>query len=103
MAQENNDSKTVIMPLLPLRGLVVFPHMILHFDVGRTKSVKALDEAMMKDQMILLCAQKDPGLEEPDYKDIYPVGTIAKIKQLLRLPGDTIRVLVEGSGTGTYH
>ena len=96
MAQGNKNSKTVIMPLLPLRGLVVFPHMILHFDVGRTKSVKALDEAMMKDQMILLCAQKDPGLEEPDFNDIYPVGTIAKIKQLLRLPGDTIRVLVEG-------
>jgi len=84
------------MPLLPLRGLVVFPHMILHFDVGRMRSVKALEEAMMKDQIILLAAQKDPGLEEPARDDVYTVGTIAKIKQLLRLPGDTIRVLVEG-------
>ena len=84
------------MPLLPLRGIVVFPYMILHFDVGRAKSVKALEDAMLKEQTIFLAAQKDPGEEEPDREDIYPIGTIARIKQLLRLPGDTIRVLVEG-------
>ncbi len=96
MTQEKNRQKERIIPLLPLRGLVVFPHMILHFDVGRPKSIKALEEAMMKDQMIFLAAQKDPGVEEPADKDVYKVGTIAKIKQLLKLPGDTIRVLVEG-------
>ncbi len=96
MAQRKDGQKSRVIPLLPLRGLVVFPHMILHFDVGRVKSIKALEEAMMKDQLIFLAAQKDPGLEEPSPQDVYPVGTIAKIKQLLRLPGDTIRVLVEG-------
>lgn len=96
MAQKKVGQKYGVIPLLPLRGLVVFPHMILHFDVGRTKSIKALEEAMMKDQMILLAAQKDPGLEEPSPDEVYPVGTVAKVKQLLRLPGDTIRVLVEG-------
>ena len=96
MAQRKDGQKHRIMPLLPLRGLVVFPHMILHFDVGRPKSIKALEEAMMKDQMIFLAAQKDPGLEEPSPEEVYPVGTVAKIKQLLRLPGETIRVLVEG-------
>jgi len=84
------------MPLLPLRGIVVFPYMILHFDVGRAKSVKALEDAMLKEQTIFLAAQKDPSEEEPGRDDIYPIGTIARIKQLLRLPGDTIRVLVEG-------
>lgn len=96
MTQKKKGQELRTIPLLPLRGLVVFPHMILHFDVGRAKSIKALEEAMMKDQMIFLAAQKDPGLEGPAWEDIYPVGTIAKIKQLLRLPGDTIRVLVEG-------
>ncbi|NLN65832.1 MAG: endopeptidase La [Clostridiaceae bacterium] len=96
MTQKKNGQKTRLIPLLPLRGLVVFPYMILHFDVGRPKSIKALEEAMMKDQMIFLAAQKDPGREEPVEDEVYSVGTIAKIKQLLRLPGDTIRVLVEG-------
>lgn len=96
MTQKREKQKQNIMPLLPLRGLVVFPHMILHFDVGRTKSVKALEEAMMKDQLIFLAAQSDPEVEEPEKENVYQVGTISKIKQLLRLPGDTIRVLVEG-------
>lgn len=82
--------------MLPLRGIVVFPNMILHFDVGRPKSISALEEAMMKDQKIFLAAQKEPSIEEPEQEDVYTVGTTAKIKQLLRLPGDTIRVLVEG-------
>lgn len=96
MTQEKNRQKKITIPLLPLRGIVVFPHMILHFDVGRARSIKALEEAMMKDQKIFLAAQKDPALDEPCDKDIYTIGTISKIKQLLRLPGDTIRVLVEG-------
>lgn len=96
MTQDKNRQQLLTIPLLPLRGIAVFPHMILHFDVGRAKSIKALEEAMMKDQRIFLAAQKDPALDEPGNKDIYTIGTISKIKQLLRLPGDTIRVLVEG-------
>ena len=84
------------MPLLPLRGIVVFPYMILHFDVGRIKSIKAIEEAMLKEQTIFLVAQKDPNNEDPTFDEINVYGTIARIKQLLRLPGDTIRVLVEG-------
>jgi ATP-dependent Lon protease len=85
-----------ILPLLPLRGMTVFPHMILHFDVGRTKSILALEEAMVNEQLIFLVAQKDPKEENPEADDIYKFGTISKIKQILKLPGDTIRVLVEG-------
>jgi len=82
--------------LLPLRGLTVFPHMILTFDVGRVKSINALDEAMMNNQLIFLTTQKDAKDDSPDVDDIYNVGTISRVKQLLRLPGNTIRVLVEG-------
>lgn len=89
---KNNRS----LPLLPLRGLSIFPYMLLHFDVGREKSVKALEEAMINDQMIFLVTQKDPTIDTPTVEDFYKVGTISKIKQLLKLPGDTIRVLVEG-------
>ncbi|NLK67915.1 MAG: endopeptidase La [Clostridiaceae bacterium] len=96
MAQKKNKKNTKTIPLLPLRGIVVFPNMILHFDVGRPRSIKALEEAMMEEQKIFLAAQKDPALEEPGQEDVYTIGTTAKIKQLLRLPGDTIRVLVEG-------
>jgi len=85
-----------ILPLLPLRGLTVFPFMTLYFDVGREKSIKALEEAMINDQLIFLVAQKDASTDSPDTDEIYSVGTISKVKQLLKLQGDTIRVLVEG-------
>ncbi|MDK2801155.1 MAG: ATP-dependent Lon protease [Clostridiales bacterium] len=88
--------KKQVLPLLPLRGLTVFPYMILHFDVGRTKSIKALEEAMVNNQLIFLVAQKDAQTDDPQEEDINRVGTISKVKQLLKLPGDTIRVLVEG-------
>lgn len=84
------------LPLLPLRGLSIFPYMVLHFDVGREKSVRALEEAMVNDQLIFLVTQKDAHTDLPGKEDFYNVGTISKIKQLLKLPGDTIRVLVEG-------
>lgn len=94
------DSKKIIkkqvLPLLPLRGLAVFPYMVLHFDVGRTKSIKALEEAMVNNQMIFLVTQVDARNDNPGKKDVYKVGTISRIKQLLKLPGDTVRVLVEG-------
>ncbi len=85
-----------IMPLLPLRGVLVFPNMVLHLDVGRDPSVKALDEAMIKDNKILLVAQKEARVDDPKPEDIYTMGTIAQVKQMLKLPGGTIRVLVEG-------
>ena len=84
------------LPLLPLRGLTVFPFMTLYFDVGREKSIKALEEAMINDQLIFLVAQKDASTDSPGEEDIYNIGTISKVKQLLKLQGDTIRVLVEG-------
>jgi len=85
-----------ILPLLPLRGLTVFPFMTLYFDVGREKSIKALEEAMINDQLIFLVAQKDASSDSPNTEDIYSIGTVSKVKQLLKLQGDTIRVLVEG-------
>lgn len=88
--------KKQVLPLLPLRGLTVFPYMILTFDVGREKSIKALDEAMINNQLIFLVTQKDAKNDSPDENDIYKTGTVSKVKQLLKLPGDTIRVLVEG-------
>ena len=84
------------LPLLPLRGLLVFPHMVLHLDVGREPSVKALEEAMVGDNRILLMAQKDAKVDEPAEADLFNVGTVALIKQMIKLPGGTIRVLVEG-------
>ncbi len=83
-------------PLLPLRGLTVFPYMSLHFDVGRDKSVKALTAAMAQEQEIVLSTQRDISVQEPTIDDLYPVGTVCSIKQVLALPGDHIRVLVEG-------
>jgi ATP-dependent Lon protease len=88
------------IPCLPLRGLAVFPYMVLHFDVGREKSIAALEEAMVNDQELFLVTQKDAKDDQPDFEDIYQVGTVSKIKQLLKLPGDTIRVLVEGIRRG---
>lgn len=88
------------LPLIPLRGLTLFPYMVLHFDVGREKSIKALDAAMMENQEILLVTQKDPRLEDPAEGDIYEMGTVCTIRQLLKLPGNTVRVLVEGTVRG---
>ncbi len=84
------------LPVLPLRGLMVFPHMVLHFDVGRARSVAALEQAMLEDQQIFLVAQMDADIDEPALTDLCRVGTIAHVKQVLNLPGDSIRVLVEG-------
>ncbi|MDP4095684.1 endopeptidase La [Paenibacillus sp. P96] len=83
-------------PLLPLRGLLVYPSMVLHLDVGRDKSVKALEKAMVEDNLILLCSQSEVNIEEPTQEDIFRIGTVAKVRQMLKLPNGTIRVLVEG-------
>ncbi len=84
------------LPMIPLRGLTLFPHMVLHFDVGRDRSISALDEAMLKGQEVFLASQKDARTEDPAPEDIYTVGTVCYIRQLLKLPGNTVRVLVEG-------
>lgn len=84
------------MPTLALRGLTVFPNMILHFDVARPASIKALDEAMNSAQPIFLVTQKDLMVEEPKREDLYNIGTLCSVRQLLRLPGDNVRVIVDG-------
>jgi len=88
--------KTQELPLLPLRGLTVFPQVIMHFDVGREKSIKALDQAMLNNQLIFLVAQKDAKNDSPSASEIYNIGTISRVKQLVKLPGNNIRVLIEG-------
>ncbi|MCL6575601.1 endopeptidase La [Kyrpidia sp.] len=89
-------AQSVTLPLLPLRGLLVFPTMVLHLDVGREKSVHALERAMVGNRKILLASQMESHVDDPQTGDIYGVGTVAEIKQMLKLPNGTIRVLVEG-------
>lgn len=93
---DRDNIKTI--PLLPLRGLSIFPHMVLHFDVGREKSILSLEQSMVNDQLIFLVSQKDASVDNPSLDDINKVGAVSKVKQILKLPGDTIRVLVEGIG-----
>lgn len=100
---ESQDEETTVadesiqtLPMIPLRGISVFPNMVLHFDIGREKSINALEKAMVMDQTIFLCSQKDENTDLPTPEDFYHTGTIGKIKQMLKLPGDSIRVLVEG-------
>lgn len=88
--------EAVMIPLLPLRDVVIFPHMVAPLFVGREKSIRALEEAMKKDKEILLAAQKDAKTNDPREEDIYKVGTIGTIVQMLRLPDGTVKVLVEG-------
>ncbi|HPW45275.1 MAG TPA: endopeptidase La [bacterium] len=91
----------ILVPLLPLRDIVVFPHMVVPLFVGREKSIAALEEAMNKEKDILLSAQINPKTNDPKPEDIYKVGTLAAIIQLLRLPDGTVKVLVEGKGRAT--
>ena len=91
----NTDS--ILLPLIPLRGITIFPNMIIHFDIGRERSIASLEEAMLKEGKIFLVTQKDPETEVPNSKeDMYSIGTICKVKQILKLPKGTTRVLVEG-------
>ncbi len=84
------------LPVLPLRDVVVFPYMVMPLFVGRAKSISALDEAMNEGKQLLLVSQKQADLEEPTVDDVFDVGTIANIIQLLKLPDGTVKVLVEG-------
>lgn len=97
--EENIDAKeknVQILPVLPLKGLPVFPYMILHFDVRRTFSIRALEESIAENQLVFLTAQKNPLLDSPMREDLFLVGTVAKVKQILKLPENDVRVLVEG-------
>ena len=98
--EENYNKIDRELPLIPLRGLAIFPYMILNFDVGREISLKALDEAMLGDELVFLTSQKAAEIDEPTEDDFYHVGTICKVKQMIKLPGDTVRVLVEGISRG---
>ncbi|MCL1918243.1 MAG: endopeptidase La [Peptococcaceae bacterium] len=88
------------IPVLPLRGIVIFPYMVLHLDVGRERSMAAVEEAMLRDRNIFLVSQTEVELDNPDSDDLYEMGTIGEVKQLLRLPGGTLRALVEGNRRG---
>ena len=84
------------IPLIPLRGLTIFPNMVVHFDAGREKSIIAIEEAMLNNENIFLVTQKNEEVETPNHDDINTIGTVCKIKQIIKLPSNTIRVLVEG-------
>ena len=87
-----------VFPVLPLRDIVVFPHMIVPLFVGREKSIRALEEVMRADKQILLATQQNPSEDEPTPETIFNVGTLASVLQLLKLPDGTVKVLVEGVG-----
>ena len=89
-------SEPIQLPLLPLRDVVVFPHMVIPLFVGRPKSIKALEAAMETGKNVLLVAQKTAAKDEPSVEDLYDVGCIANILQMLKLPDGTVKVLVEG-------
>ncbi|MCL6449033.1 MAG: endopeptidase La [Armatimonadetes bacterium] len=93
-------SQTRALPLLPLRGVLVFPYMVIHLDVGREKSIQAVESAMMGERLIFLTTQREAQTDDPREDDIFLTGTVAEVKQLLKLPGGTIRVLVEGVARG---
>ena len=90
------EEKLMTLPAIALRGLAVLPEMIQHFDISREKSVSAVENAMVDEQKVFLVTQRNPEIEDPELKDLYQIGTIAKIKQLVKMPGGMIRVMVEG-------
>ena len=90
----------ILMPALALRGITVFPNLLLHFDVGRAPSIRALEEAMAGGRDIFLVTQRDLSVETPGHDDLYTIGTIASVKQILRLPENNVRVMVEGKRRG---
>ena len=93
-------SARLTVPVLTLRGLTVFPQLLLHFDVGRDASIRALEEAMEKNREIFLVTQRDLTVENPEERDLYDIGTVAEVKQILRLPENGVRVMVAGRSRG---
>lgn len=93
---ENYNVENRTLPLIPIRGIGIFPDTVIHFDIGREKSINALEEAMLEDSDIFLTVQKEADIDSPREDDFYEVGVICRIKQMIKMPGDNIRVLVEG-------
>lgn len=94
--EEEMEEATKVLPCIPLRGITVFPHTVSHFDVGREKSIKALEACMKKDKILFVSSQKDENILIPTEDDYYKIGTVVKVKQMLKIQGDSVRVLVEG-------
>ncbi|MCI8888517.1 MAG: endopeptidase La [Hungatella sp.] len=90
------EKSTMIMPVIALRGMTVLPAMVVHFDISRKKSIAALEKAMVEDQKLFLVGQKSPDVADPSQEELWEAGTIAEIKQLVKMPGNLIRVMVEG-------
>lgn len=86
----------VELPMIPLRGMVIFPHSVIHLDVGRPKSIQALDEAMLMGREIFFAMQKEVQVDEPNPDDVYAVGTVGEVRQVLKLPGGTVRLMIVG-------
>lgn len=96
----DTGSTRLKIPVLTLRGLTVFPELLLHFDVGRDASIRALEEAMEENREIFLVTQRDLTVENPEEGDLYDIGTVAEVKQILRLPENGVRVMVAGRSKG---
>ena len=100
MLNQYYNIEKITLPLIPLRGISIYPYMVIHFDVGRDKSINALEKAMLDDSHILLCSQINPKIDEPTEEEFHYIGTVSKVRQMLKLPGGSIRVLVEGVSRG---
>lgn len=98
-----NGSGVEELPTVALRGLAILPGMVIHFDLSRKKSIEAVEQAMLNDQRLLVVTQKSTEVEEPEFDDVYDVGTVTVIKQVTKLPGHTLRVLVEGKSRAELH
>ena len=101
--QDDPESRLFTLPLLPLRDIVVFPHMVAPLFVGRTKSVNALENAMSNDKRVFLAAQKKASVDNPSESDINQIGVVGSVLQLLRLPDGTVKALVEGKSRARIH
>ena len=101
MEKDWTTQQVETMPVIALRGLTIFPNALIHFDVAREISIKALEEAMTAGSPVFLVGQKDLAVEKPEAKDLYTVGTVSKVRQILRMPGDNVRVMVEGLCRGS--
>ena len=90
-----------MLPCIPLRGVSIFPHTVVHFDIGREKSIRALENAMASDKLMFVATQKDENILIPKVEDMYEIGTVVRVKQMLKIQGDAVRVLVEGICRGS--
>ena len=95
-----NIIETVNLPLVPLRGLTVFPNMIMHLDIGRENSINALEAAMVADRRIFLVTQMSTEEESPSIEELYNIGTVSEIRQIIKMPDGNVRVLIEGMNRG---